>query len=573
MLLQLRIKNFAIIDECLIRFDSGLIALTGETGAGKSIVIDALGACLGSRVSIDSVRTDAERAEVEAIFSIDGARQKLAEKTGDHLSPDDDTLILAREIGRNGRSIGRINGRAVPVSMLASVAEILVDLHGQSDQLSLLKPSRQLEMLDHFAGLDPLRLKFSESARELISARKRLGDFQSGARTAAQRADLLRFQLDEIDGAALRVGEQEELMTERSRLVNGAKLAELASSALEALQGDDRQAGAVAALGACDRLLAHIAQIDLPVGTIQQVAEGLTYQLQDLAASVREYRDGIELDTVRLDDVQSRLEDILRLERKYGESISEVLAFAESARCGLQDVEDYDQRLIDLESEALSRERALAKLAVELSRQRSSASEQFVNEVCGRLQRLGLGPARFEVSLQPVPSEAGIRLDENPHRTSVAFSSTGIDRIQFLVSFNAGESLKPIEKVASGGETARFMLAVKATLASSDDVPTLVFDEIDTGVGGRGALTVGAMLQELGETHQVISITHLPQIAALADQHLKVTKSEKSGQTGVEVLVLDRSARVIELAEMLGGSSPRPAVLKTAEELLSGANL
>jgi DNA repair protein RecN (Recombination protein N) len=569
VLLQLRIKNFAIIDDCVIQLEPGLVAMTGETGAGKSIIVDALSACLGSRVGADSIRHDTGSAEVDAVFTGEPENKRLASALQDYDLAPDDAIVLSREIHRGGRSVGRINGRAAPVSLLAAAGDALVDLHGQSEHLSLLKSARQLDMLDHFAGTDDLRLRFAGAARELSRARERLHELRAGERTATQRRDLLRFQVEEIERAALGPEEQQELMAERARLSNAAKLAELASAALDLFQGDDVRPGAVDQLSQSARLLSQLTQIDAGMGSVQQQTETMGYQSQDLAVAIRQYRDQIEFDPPRLDHVSARLDEIVRLERKYGETVDDVLAFAETARAELALVEDYDEGVRRLETETRQAEEAAGALALELSMRRAGASERFTAQVRERLQRLGLGPARFEIALTRAPDPDGIEVASGAEAERVAFSTTGIDRIQFLVSFNAGEQLKPIERVASGGETARFMLAVKAVLATADDVPTLIFDEIDTGVGGRGGHVVGAMLRELAQSHQVVSITHLPQIAAQAGQHLKVVKSDRDGETGITVENLDQAGRVHELAEMLAGPSPSETVRKNAEELLS----
>ena len=527
MLLQLRIKNFAIIEDCTVTFEPGLVAMTGETGAGKSIIVDALSACLGARVGADAIRGEAELAEVEAIFAGDVANANVVKTLTEHgLEAGDDTLILAREIHRGGRSIGRVNGRAVPVSVMAVVGDTLADLHGQSEHLSLLKTARQLDMLDHFAGLDGPRAEFAESARELMAARERLRGLQAGQASALQRGDLLRFQVNEIESARLREGEQEELTQERARLANAEKIAGLAAAALSLLRGDDSQAGVMDRLQEAARSMSQLAQVDRVAEGVARLTEDLRYQAEDLAATIRRYLDEVEFDPPRLDQVESRLYEIERLERKYGPAIADVLAFYQEAGAELANVENYDLRLEQLTAELQAIEERAATAVLDLSERRTEAAESFTVRVGERLQQLGLGPAaRFEITLERAASEDGLPVGGQGR---VAFTSTGIDRIRFMVAFNAGEPLKPIERVASGGETARFMLAVKAVLARADDVPTLIFDEIDTGVGGRSGQVVGAMLRELGQSHQVISITHLAQIAAQAREHLKVRQAPGS---------------------------------------------
>jgi DNA repair protein RecN (Recombination protein N) len=570
VLLQLRIKNFAIIDDCLLTFDPGLVALTGETGAGKSIIVDALSACIGSRVGPETVRHGADSALVEAIFGVESMTDELAAFTAGHdLTLEDGMLILAREILRTGRSTSRVNGRAVLVSVLAGLGDHLVDLHGQSEHLSILKPLRQLDMLDHFARLDGARAHFAVAAKSLIEARVSLVELRSGQRAAQQRLDLLRFQVEEIEAASLSAGEEERLREEKTRLANAEKLAALANSAIEALTGTENGGGAVELLGESAKLLSQLLAIDSSVEGSLEAADGLRFQAEDLAGALRSYRDAIEFDPMRLDEIESRLDDINRLRRKYGSTTKDVLEFLESARSELQAIEDYDERLIQIEADVAVAETSAATLAQELSERRSAAAGEFTSEVRDRLGRLGLGPAGFEIRLEQSASEDGLQVDSGSSVGGrLAFTFRGVDTARFLVSFNSGEPLSPIERVASGGETARFMLAVKSVLAAADDVPTLIFDEIDTGVGGRSGRVVGEMLRELSRSHQVISITHLAQIAALSDEHLKVVKRQEDKGSEVVVERLDREGRVRELAEMLAGAPPGRAAVQSAEDML-----
>lgn len=572
MLLELRMNNFGIIDRCELSFDDGLIAITGETGAGKSMVVDALSACLGGKVGPDVIRHGAESARIEASFGTEGLRQEILEILREQgLEEEDGVLILSREIHQNGRTVARVNGRTVTLTTLAALGARLVDVHGQSEHLSLLKHRRQLEMLDHFAGTEELRERFSGRAAELVEARSRLMELRSGKRAAEQKLDLLRFQVQDIEAANLRPGETEELAEERIRLVNAEKLSGLASTALTELRSDEGPTGATELLSSAARALSDLARIDHAADNVARVADDLQYRTEDLAQSVRTYRDSLELDPRRLDDVESRLEEIARLQRKYGDSIDGVLSFGREARAQLEAVEDYDERLLELEAAVARAEREAGELAGELSSARRDAAVIFSERVQERLSELGLGKSTFRIDFELTASEDGVEAMMAGASARYAFTSTGIDHVRFMVAFNPGEPLKPIEKVASGGETARFMLAVKAVLAATDDVQTLVFDEVDTGIGGRSAEVVAGTLDGLSGSHQIVCITHLPRIAAQASQHIRVFKREYAGQTTVTTQVLDRPARLQELAEMLAGSSPSQTALRNAEELLTAA--
>jgi DNA repair protein RecN (Recombination protein N) len=569
MLLQLRIASFAVIDECLVDFEQGFVAVTGETGAGKSILIDALGGCLGARLGSDVVRSGTEKAEMEAVFAWPQSNPELEDLLTEVGVEHADVLILARDVGRGGRSLGRINGRAVPLATLSAIGVNLVDIHGQSEHLSLLKPARQLDMLDHFGDLDSHRKGVAHAVRHVIDSRARLAELESNRRSSEQRLDFLRYQIAEIVSADLSPGEVAELTEERIRLANAEKLAMLATDALSALDADDGQSSAAEHMTTASTALRQLAAIDIGANLTFESAEELLYGIRDLAAALREYRDAIEFSPARLDEVESRLDVINRLCRKYGDTVEDVLSALEAARTELDQVENYEARLAEALELNRSAEADAGRLAVDLSDRRTRVKAQFVEQVRERLSRLGLGPASFEIELLRTPSAAGIRLS-NDGNDRFAFTSTGVDHIQFLVSFNAGEPLRPIEKVASGGETARFVLAVKAVLASADDVPTLIFDEIDTGLGGRSGGVVAAMMEELAGSHQVVSITHLPQIAAKASQHLKVLKWQDGESTKTGVRRVDGDERVTELAEMLGGTPVSAAAQQAAQELLRG---
>lgn len=565
MLTELAIDNFAIIDRLLVRFGPGFTVLTGETGAGKSIIIDALQTALGARVSGDVVHVGARSAAVEAVFEREELGETVEEVLRDLGVEDDEVLILRREISRTGRGTARLNGRAVPLSMLATLGAALVDIHGQSDHLSVLRRDRQLDVLDSYGDLLSLRRAVAEAVREYIGARKRLEELASGQREMEQRLDLLRFQVQEIEGANLQPDEEDELQAERNLLTNAERLTQLSSSAYQELQGEagsgiERVAAAAAAIR-------DLAAVDVSLASFAERLESAQYELEDIAQEVRQYRDQVEYDPARLDEIEERLDALTRLKRKYGASVEDVIAFGRQARADLEDVENLDDRLAALAKEVERTEVVAGRMAAELSAARMAAGKRLTEAMGEALAGLGLRSTAFEVELRQQESPDGLPV---PGGQRYAFSQSGIDAAGFLVSFNPGEPLRPIEKVASGGETSRFLLALKSVLAGADRTPTLIFDEVDVGVGARNGVVVGDRLRQLSARHQVISITHLPQVAALADEHLIVAKDVADGMTRVAVRALEASERVTEIAEMMSGTGTA-AARRNAEELLAAA--
>lgn len=567
MLAELSIDNFAIIDHLLLRFYPGFTVLTGETGAGKSIIIDALQAALGARTASDVVRGDARFAAVEAVFEVppvgsDSALDALLEEYG---IEDEGCLILRREISSSGRSTARINGRAVPLSALGALGSLLVDIHGQSDHLSILRRDRQLDVLDRYGGLLALRQRAAETVQEYGRLRRELDTLAGGQREAEQRLDLLRFQVDEIEAARLRPDEEDELHAEKNLLVNAERLTHLSTETYEALQGD---AGAADAVRRAATSMRELAGIDRSLTPLAERLETAQYELEDLAQEARQYRDGVEYDPKRLDEIEDRLDVVNRLRRKYGETISEVLAFGERVRAEMEDIENFDERLADLAAKVEEVEAQAGTLVEELSQARQKTAGGLGEAMREALQGLGLKDTSFETEVTQSESQDGIPVPESGNR--YAYSLSGIDTVGFLVSFNPGEPLRPLERVASGGETSRFLLALKSVLAEADRTPTLIFDEVDVGVGGRRGMDVGERMRNLSRSHQVISVTHLPQIAALADQHLTTVKSVAGGRTSVEVRTLETPERIVEIAEMMSGTGTE-AARRNAQELLEAA--
>jgi DNA repair protein RecN (Recombination protein N) len=580
MLVELTIRNFAIIEAVQISFGPGLNVLSGETGAGKSILIDALGAVLGDRVSADMVRTGAASAAIDATFDLNCVphRDELS-RVLEELEVDvsEGHLILSREIHSGGRSSARLNGRPTTVSILAQIGSLLVDIHGQSEHLSLLKPAAQLQLLDRFAQTVTLREEFARKLDELRATQDALEKSRSGARERMQRVDLLRYQVDEIRRAALRPGEEEELVAERARLANADRLASDAAAVYTALAGNDDldiAGGAIPGLRQASSLLGSIADIDPATTSVSERVTELLYLIEDLATEVRAYRDSVDADPARLAVVEERHAEIRNLQRKYGTSIADILEHSRAAEEELEKLtgSEVDAETLTVREDALSRE--VGELAARLSEMRSAVAESLAIDVERSIAHLNMGTAAFAVSLDQVEDPRGVPVrgrDGNELRFLV--DATGMDRVTFLIAPNPGEGLKPLSKIASGGETARLMLALKSILSEADQTPTLVFDEIDVGVGGRSGQVVGETLWSLTKNHQVVVITHLPQIAAFGDLHFQIAKSERDGRVVSTINALDHFTRREELAAMLDGTPVTESSLKSAEEMLERAGV
>ncbi len=578
MLVELAIRNFAIIETVQIPFGPGLNVLSGETGAGKSILIDALGAVLGDRVSTDMVRTGATSASIDATFDLNCVRyrdglSRLLEEL--EIDESDGQLILSREIHSGGRSSARLNGRPTTVSILAQIGSLLVDIHGQSEHLSLLKPGAQLQMLDRFAEAVPLREEFARKLDELRATQNALEQSRSGARERMQRVDLLRYQVEEINRAGLQPGEEEELTAERARLANADRLAHDAAAAYMALAGSDDLdigGGAIPALRQATSELASISTIDPTINGLSERATELLYLAEDLATEARTYRDSIDADPGRLALVDERLAEIRQLQRKYGASVADILDHARAAEEELERLtgSEVDTETLAARADALSRE--AGELAARLSEKRSSVAESLAADVERSIARLNMGTAEFAVSLDRVEDDRGVPVRGNGGgETRFLVDASGMDRVSFLIAPNPGEGLKPLSRIASGGETARLMLALKSILSEADQTPTLIFDEIDVGVGGRSGQVVGETLWSLTKNHQVVVITHLPQIAAFGDLHFQIVKSERDGRVVSTIESLDESARKQELAAMLDGTPVTESALQSAAEMLDRA--
>lgn len=574
MLLELTISDFAIIDHTSIHFEEGLNVLSGETGAGKSILIDALGAVLGTRVSSGVVRTGSRMARVEAVFALDDVSAEadvrgLLEDAG--VGSEEPLLILGREIHASGRSVARINGHPTTVNTLSAIGERLADIHGQSDHLSLLRPAAQLDLLDRYAGTLPLRAEVGDLLRAWRNLVVRMQAIAQGARERAQRVDLLAFQVEEIERASLVVGEVETLERERQVLANAERLRLDAAEALLALSGDDAGAettlGVLGPLRAVDKILAGVAQIDQGAASVAERAAEALVVLEDLAGDLRAYGEHVEGDPQRLEDVEERLELIRTLSRKYGGSIEEIMVFGESAAAELGTLTGEESDLDVLQDRAAALASDLGTRATALSLARQHAAERLASQMESSIAALNMGRAQVRIELTQRDDDHGVPFTPGGAVRTVACEESGVDQIAFLLAPNIGESLKPLGRIASGGETARLMLALKSILSEVDATPTLVFDEIDVGVGGRSGHVVGEKLSDLAERHQVLVITHLAQIAAFGDVHFRIAKAESDGRVVSQVDPLEDRDRIEELAAMLGGTPITSAALATGEDL------
>jgi DNA repair protein RecN (Recombination protein N) len=576
VLSELTIHDLAIIDELHLRFGRGLNVLTGETGAGKSIIIDAVSLLLGGRADVGYIRGGADQSLVEGIFDLDAEDQAgiypLLQEDG--LEGDDpEFLLLSREIRRGGRNICRVNGRAVALKVLEEIGQRLIDIHGQTEHLSLMRVREHVDLLDRYGELLPLRGQVAGLVRKLRVVRRELADLRRDERDKARRMDLLRYQVGEIEAARLEPGEDQDLVRERNRLANAEQLMQSMEEAYQALyEGAENQAPAVDLVQTAARALAGVTRLDPSVAPLSEVADMLTYQLEDLAESLRTYRDQIEFNPGRLEQVEERLAIIHGLERKYGDRIEQVLAFADNARQELSAIEHSEERTTELQAEEERLLREVGRLGSDLSGLRREAGERLAAGIEAQLEELSMARARFGVDLGWRDGEDGAPVGGQ----RVAFDLTGLDRVEFLVAPNVGEPLKPLVRIASGGETSRLMLALKTVLTQADRTATLIFDEIDAGIGGRVGAVVGQKLWRLtvgdggnARRHQVLCVTHLPQLACYADLHFHVRKGITGDRTVTEVLCLDDRAREEELAGMLGAVTDKTRA--SAREMLAAS--
>jgi len=557
VLTELRIRNFAIIDAIELEFPDGFTVFTGETGAGKSILVDAVDLLVGGRASADLIRSGAEEAEVSGVFSLkqgSPVAQLLHEQ--DLLESGETEVILRRILSRAGRHRVHVNGRPAPLGALQALRGLLVDIHGQHDHQSLFRPVVQLDLLDEFGGLADARTAYEAAFAQWRELEARLTERRGVLAERQAREDLLRYQVEEITGAHVRPHEDRELERARLLLSQGRRLAELVQATYGPLY--EEEPSILQGLGSLTSPLKELAAIDAElVEDRDRFAEALA-QLTDFAQRLRAYRDRLEFDPDKLEKVEERLDLIRRLVKKYGGSLEEVVRRGEQTQQELRELETSGADLKELSSQVADAHAKVVKLAQALSRKRTKTASDLEKRLERELKDLRMDHARVRIAVEQESDSEGPKL-----------TSTGSDRVEFLFSSNLGESPQPLARIASGGELSRVMLAMKTVLAEQDRVPVLVFDEVDAGIGGAASEVVGKRLRELSRHgHQVFCITHLAPIAAQAQGHFAVTKAAKSGRTVTQVALLDKAGRVEEVARMLGGEKITPTIRSTASEML-----
>ena len=555
MLTELRIRNFAIIDSVTLPLERGLNVLSGETGAGKSIIVGALGLLLGERASADLVRPGAERATVEGVFDLDGRADlaSLADERG--IDVDGATLVLKREIAASGRGRAWVNGSPVTATVLAEIGRALVNLHGQHEAQTLLDPESQREILDAYAEATDAAAAVAAAHAELVAVRHRIDELATRRADAERRSDYLRHVAREITDANLAAGEDVSLEDEARVLENADELRTLAEN-VAAILGDDED-GALARLASAHRAIGQIARIDASAARMQELYDTGFYALDELARAASEYASSVELDPERLAGVRTRRELIFRLSKKYGGTLADVIAAGAQAQAELDLVDSAEFDVAQLRKQEADSIERLRSAADRLTAMRRKAAGAISDAVSAELPQLGMESGTFTVTLTP--------------RAEIA--QQGAEDVEFRVTLNVGYEPRPLARVASGGELARVMLAIKTVLAGVDHIPTLVFDEVDAGIGGRVGLQVGDTMRRVASEHQVFAISHLPQIAARAHHHIVIAKGARDGVTTADISVLSPGDRVAEIARMLGGDPESRASRAHARELLQAAAL
>lgn len=560
MLLQLDIQNIALIDKLSLEIAPGLNVLTGETGAGKSILIDSINGVLGERVSKDIIRNGKDRAFIEAVFEyenkeIDDILQQMGIETGEG------NIIVSREISLSGKNTCRINGRLVNVSVLKQVGEKLLDIHGQHDNQSLLKTESHIELLDAFGGtgIEKLKSEYTGLYVRYRSIKSRLQELSGDKGEIARRMDMLNFQIEEIKNAKLKKGEDESLFKQRQVLANSEKIMNAINKAYELLNEDG--SGGKPALYNSNKALQELSGIlkyDAGLIPVSEKLESIVYQLEDVCGELRSKREEAEFNPEVLSRIDERLDIISRLKRKYGSTIEEVLDFYHRSQRDYEELQRSESLAEELNKELSDIQAKLGERAGVLHREREKAAALLEENITSELENLEMKNSSFK---------ANILFDEDSRH----YSRNGLDTVEFLISSNAGEPLKPLSKIASGGEMSRIMLAIKTILANVDAIPTLIFDEIDTGISGKAAQKVGEKLSYISRTHQVLCVTHLSQLACMADNHLLIEKNSDGENTYTNVRYLDKKGRIQEISRIIGGSDITSTALKHAEEMLEAA--
>jgi DNA repair protein RecN (Recombination protein N) len=569
MLSEIRVKNFAIIEHLKVEFGKGLNCLTGETGAGKSILVDALNLLLGSRASPEMIRTGEEEASVEAFFDLSDSRDlEFLRRMG--VDPSEG-LLAKRLITRSGKSRAYLNGNSVTLHMLEEIMENLIHIYGQHEHQHFLDPLRHIDILDQAGKLLPWRESFEETYRQWFRCRAELQACSAKKKERSERIELLTYQWKEISQAQLRPpkpnepDEEAQLSAERMRLLNAEKLHTIAQQGFDTLYGE--RESVVGGLKATLQRLREGAKLDPSLKPLAETMESALFQAEDVASALRAYMDKGFFDPQRLDEIETRLNEIQKLKRKYGSTIAEILAYQEKISQEKKTLETLDDRIGELEKEYQSVKEKMICAARELSQKRKTLASGLAQKVEQELSTLGMKKARFAVEIKEMaPGKEGKEEEDLP-----AISEKGMDQVQFLLSPNPGEELKPLARIASGGELSRIMLALKSIFSEETGVRTLIFDEVDAGIGGGIAEVVGRKLKEISIQHQVFCITHLAPIASLADFHFSVSKKTHGGRTYVEIKALEGEERVEEIARMLGGLRITSKTLEHAREMLRQA--
>ena len=555
MLSLLHIENIALIQSADIRFEPGFNVLTGETGAGKSIVIDSIGAVLGERTSRELIRTGAKSALVTAVFTQVPPLPWLEENG---FPTGEEELLLQRELQGDGRNVCRIDGKLVTVAQLRELGRQLLNIHGQHDGQQLLDPASHLGYLDQFGGCQPLLEDYQVAYRRWHDIRREMDKLQMDEAERSRRVDTLNYQIQELERAQLKAGEDEELSARRTLLRSAGKLMEAVQSAEFALSGDEDRDGACSLIAQAEGEVQGVSSISPELSELSEKLTALRCAADDAADTLRDLSRSFDFSPGELDQVEERLDLLYRLRKKYGPTVEDMLSYLDRCRKELDQIQYADDTLARLEKDLKKAQKEAARRGEVLSQARREAAGALQARVQEELRQLDMPKVQFQTEFTPKGGEAG--MDE-----------TGLDEVQFLMSANLGEALKPIQKVASGGELARIMLALKNVLAEGDQIGTLVFDEVDTGVSGRAAQKVAEKMAQVARGKQVLCVTHLPQIAAMADTHFSVQKGEREGRTYTRLERLDRSQRREELARLIGGASITPSLLESAEELLRQA--
>lgn len=548
MLGLLQIKNIAVIERAEIAFQPGFNVLTGETGAGKSIVIDAISAILGQRVYRDTIRTGSDQAKISAVF------QNIPEYPWfkENGIPYSEELLIQREIHIDGKNLCRVNGQPVTVTMLRGLGEQLIQIHGQHDSAQLFDEANHLTMLDAFAGHDDLLSTYRQAYFDMDEIRKQIRNMTMDESEKLRKIETLKFQIQEIERAELHLGEDEELEKQRTWMRNGEKLLTALSEATEALYGGEESDGAATLTAQAAKMLCSISNVSEDTEKVYKLVEDLSYSLQDAAEQVRDLRDNLDFSPDRLEAVEARLDVIHRLKRKYGTNCKEILDYMNECKKELETIEMSNDTILKLQKVLKEKKKIVKKLADQLTESRKQAATSFAQRLIEELRQLDMRRVEFKCELTPLA-----HLDE-----------TGGDNCRFLMSANIGEELRQMSRIASGGELARIMLAIKNVMSEKDHVPTMIFDEVDTGVSGRAAQKVAEKLHKVSIGRQVLCVTHLPQIAAIADAHFLISKDEQHGRTYTSITPLDFNGRKEEIARLIGGAKITENTLKSAEEML-----